>query len=448
MSGDTNSTSPDAAVSDSRTLAQVQAENEELKRQLATQASQETATTGSSGEHAWRKIIAGVLAALAIVSLVAAFSVVWLKTTLGDEDQFVATLEELPQQEAVASVISVRVANEITEAAGVEAYVAETLPPELEFIALPVTGAVTTVIATATEEVVASDVFESIWSTALRATHKAASAVISGNDNVLVAEGGQVAIDLDEVAAAATERVESLGFALPEGDLELGQIVLYEDEQLATVQAIAQSVETLGWFLPLLALVFGIGAIWVSYDRRRMTAVLGFGTAIGLALSLIGLRIGRNWLIRAIEEELQQEAAGEAWDMILNRLVEMMWAGMILALIVGLVAWVVGPGPRAGHSRAWASETIARWRHPVAADPNSFTDFVANWKPTIEVVAVAAGLIYILFGPPPTGFSVLLTAVIVLIVVVATEVLAAPQPAATPEGGDIDVVEDVEIVGD
>jgi hypothetical protein len=130
--------------------------------------------------------------------------------------------------------------------------------------------------------------------------------------------------------------------------------------------------------------------------------------------------------------------------MILNRLVEMMWAGMILALIVGIVAWVVGPGPRAGRSRAWASETIARWRRPVAADPNSFTDFVANWKPTIEVVAVAAGLIYIFFGPPPTGFSVLLTAVIVLIVVVATEVLAAPQPGvAAPKGGDIDAVDDV-----
>ena len=95
MSSEKNSTSPDAAASDSRTLAQVQAENEELKRQLASQAPQETASTGSSGEHTWRKIIAGVLAALAIVSLVAAFSVVWLKTTLGDEDQFVATLEEL-----------------------------------------------------------------------------------------------------------------------------------------------------------------------------------------------------------------------------------------------------------------------------------------------------------------------------------------------------------------
>ncbi len=108
----------------------------------------------------------------------------------------------------------------------------------------------------------------------------------------------------------------------------------------------------------------------------------------------------------------------------------------------------MGPGSRAVRTRAWASETIEGWRRPVAADPNSFTNFVANWKPTIEVVAVAAGLIYILFGPSPSGFSVLLTAVIVLAVVVATEVLAAPEPEVDTEGNDVVEVVDVVEVAD
>jgi hypothetical protein len=426
--------------------AAMRAENEQLRRQLAAQ--QSTATgTRSSGQHTWRKILAGVLAALAIVTLVAGFSIVWLETTLGDEDQFVATLAPLPQEESVASVLSLRVADGVVEAANVEVYVAETLPAELEFIALPVTNAITTVVATASQEVITSDVFNAIWSKALRVTHKAVSAVLSGNDGALVAEGGQVAIDLDEVAAQVAEEVESLGFDLPEGDLELGAVVLYEDEQLAVVQAIAQTLDTAGWFIPLLALVFIVAAIWVSYDRRRMTAILGFGTAIGLALSLVGLRMGRNWLINAIEEETKREAAGEVWDTIVNRLFEMMWAGLILALIVGVAAWVMGPGSRARRTRAWASRTIEGWRRPVAADPNSFTNFVANWKPTIEVVAVVAGLIYILFGPSPSGFSVLLTAVIVLAVVVVTEVLAAPEPEVDTEDiEEVDVVEVVDVV--
>lgn len=425
--------------------AAIRAENEELRKQLAAQ--QNTTTkTRSSGQHTWRKILAGVLAALAIITLVAGFSIVWLETTLGDEDQFVATLAPLPQEESVASVLALRVADGVVEAANVEGYIAETLPVELEFIALPVTNSITTVIAAASQEVISSDVFNAIWSTALRVTHKSVSAVLNGNDGALVAEGGQVAIDLDEVAAQVVEEVESLGFDLPEGDVELGTVVIYEDEQLAVVQAIAQTLDTASWFIPLLALVFIIAAIWVSYDRRRMTAILGFGTAIGLALSLIGLRMGRNWLINAIEEETKSDAAGEAWDVIVNRLYEMMWAGLILALVVGIAAWVMGPGSRAIRTRAWASETIERWRRPVAADPNAFTNFVANWKPTIEVVAVAVGFIYIFFGPSPSGFSVLLTAVIVLAVVVATEVLAAPEPEV--DVADIDEVEILEITAD
>ena len=423
--------------------AAMRAENEQLRKQLAAQRSTTTGT-GSSGQHTWRKILAGVLAALAIITLVAGFSIVWLETTLGDEDQFVATLAPLPQEESVASVLALRVADGVVEAANVEGYVAEILPVELEFIALPVTNSITTVIAAASQEVISSDVFNAIWSTALRVTHKSVSAVLNGNDGALVAEGGQVAIDLDEVAAQVAEEVESLGFDLPEGDIELGAVVIYEDEQLAVVQAIAQTLDTASWFIPLLALVFIVAAIWVSYDRRRMTAILGFGTAIGLALSLIGLRMGRNWLINAIEEETKREAAGEAWDTIVNRLYEMMWAGLILALIVGIAAWVMGPGPRAIRARAWVSETIERWRRPVAADPNSFTNFVANWKPTIEVVAVAVGFIYIFFGPSPSGFSVLLTAVIVLAVVVATEVLAAPEPEV--EIGDTEEADVVEVV--
>ena len=76
------------------------------------------------------------------------------------------------------------------------------------------------------------------------------------------------------------------------------------------------------------------------------------------------------------------------------------------------------------------------------------TGFIADWKPTIEVVAVVLGLVFVLFGPPPTGFSVLLTAVIVVAVVVAMEVLAAPEPDETAQEDNADGVETVEIAGD
>jgi uncharacterized membrane protein YqjE len=421
-------------------IAAVRAENDELRRQLATQQAGTAAKQKPTQNPWWRKTIVAVAIVLAIVSIVASISAVWAKTTLQDEDQFVATLEPLPKDEAVATAISVTVADGVIEAVGVEAWVTEKLPTELEFVAAPLTDAINGFVATAAADVIGSDAFTSVWSTTVRATHKAASAVISGNDRVLEAEGGTVSVNLDEIAGVVVERVEAAGLDVPDTDLELGSIVLYEDEQLAAVQSLAKAIDTIGWFLPVLALLFIVVAIAVSRNRRGTAAVLGFGTFIGTALGLISLRLGRNYVVDAIEDATKQDAAGAIWDVLLDRLYQMMWATLILTLIVGIVAWFAGPGPRAVTTRAWASGTIGRWRQPVEESPNSFTDFIAEWKATIEVVAVAAGLMFIFFGPSPTGFSVLLTAVIVLAVVVATEVLAAPEPE--PVTQPVEVVEE------
>ena len=428
------------ATIDPDELAAIQKENAALKRQLAAQQRKKTASR-STANPLWRKILVGALVVIAVVALVASVSVVWVTSTIQDEDQFVATLEPLPQQESVASVIAIRVADEIVVASGVEAWVREQLPTGLEFLAVPVVDSIGEVIAGVANEVIVSDAFRSVWSTALRATHRIASAVISGNDGVLESEGGVVSVNLDEIAGMVTDKVESTGLELPETDIQFGSIVLYEDGQLAAVQSLIQAIDTLGWFLPLSALVFIAAAIWLSRDRRRTTAYLGFGTAIGLALSLIALAYGRNYVVDAIEDVDRQQAAGDSWDMLLIRLYQMMWAALILALIVGIVAWVVGPSTRAANTRAWASETIRRWRQPAERSPNVVTDFVAEWRATIEVVVVVVGILFILFGPSPTGFSVLLTAVVVLAVIVLVEVLAVPEPEA-PEAQDAEVSSD------
>lgn len=437
----------DVATIDPDELAAIQAENAALKRQLAAQQTDEKPAPAPGKERWWRKAIATILAIVAIVATVLSISTVWAKTTLQDEDQFVATLEPLPKEEVVADVVAVRVANGIVEAAGVEVAVAEALPPELALLSVPVTDSITKVISATGREFIQTDAFESIWSATLRVTHRAASAVISGNDSALVAEGGRVAIDLDAIGNAVAGRAADAGIELPDTELDLGEIVIYEDEQLAAVQNLAQAIDTAGWFVPLLALVSIFLAIAVSGNRRRMAAVLGFGTALGLFLSLLGLRAGRNIVVNAIEEEASQLAAGATWDLILNRLHQLTWAMLILALIVGIAAWVAGPSARSVQTREWASQTIGSWRTSTERHPNSFTGFIAEWRPTIEIVAVAVGLMYILFGPSPTGFSVLLTAVIVLAVIVAVEVLAVPntEPADGPAAPDPEAVAVVDI---
>jgi len=443
---DTDAVAAGVEVVDVDELEVIRAENEDLRRQLAAQPPPKKAKPKSMANPWWRKAVVGLLVVLAVVAMVASVSVAWARTTIQDEDQFVKTLAPLPKQESVASVLAFLVAEGVVEAKDVEGWVSGNLPNGLKFLAIPVTDSITTVIAGVANQVIVSDAFESVWSGALRVTHKAATVVMDGNDRALESEDGAISINLDEIGSLVVEKVEATGLELPDNEPALGSITIYRSGQLAAVQSLVRTIDTLGWFLPLLSIVFIALAIWLSRDRRRTMSWLGFGTAIGLVLSLIGLRYGRNFVVNAIEDVTKQQAVGEAWDLVLNRLIQMMWAALILALIVGIIAWVMGPSPRSTQTRAWVTGTIQRWRQPAEDRPNFITNFIADWKPTIEVVAVVIGLGVILFGPPPTGFSVLLTAVIVFAIIVVTEVLAAPKPAAIDSVEVVDVVEVDEVV--
>ena len=397
-------------------------ENEELKRQLE----EATAEAREQRSHLWRRFFAVVLAVLAVVATAAAVDALWLKTTLQDEDTFVSTFQPLPQEDAVATAIALRVVSGVADAVGVEAFVAEALPEELQFAVAPITESIQDVIATNAGIVVGSDAFVAIWSESLRAAHRASSAVLSGNDGLLIAEDGQVAIDLDEMATMVLERVEAAGVPLPDVNVSIEPIVVYESDQLVAAQGLAQLVNTIGWFIPFIALVLMAGALWASPDRRWMTMFLGYGTAIGMLIALAALRVTRNAVVSGIEDPVSADAAAAVWDTTFAWLVAASWGLIVLAFIIGFVAWAFGPSPRAREFSAWTANTIDRWRRPEEEEPSSFTQFLADSKRTIQVVVIVLGLVFVIFGPPLSGMLVILTTVVVIVIVVLVEVFAGP----------------------
>ena len=419
--------SPADDVVDLADLAELKEENEALRAQLEAQRER---------HPLWRRVLASVLAVLAVLTLVLAVHALWLKTTLEDEDQFVATFERLPQNDAVAEAISVRVANYVVEAQEAQAFVAELLPEQLSVLAVPLTDLIEQLIAQVANEVIQSDVAISTWKLILRGTHTAVNAILTGNDGVLQSEGGQVAINLDEIVSVVAERVEATGVGLPDLDFELDLVVLYENEDLATAQAVAQGISTAGWVLPVVALILIAAAIWVAPNRRRMVAILGFGTAIALLIGLAASRVTQNAVLGGIDDDLSREAAVAVWDTTLARLASATWALIVLALIVGFVAWLTGPSIRARRLRSWGSDTIDGWRRPAEEEPSGFTGFVAEWKRTIQVVVVTLGLLFVLFGPAPSGLLVIATLAVVLGIVVLVEVMAGPTRSPAPDFED------------
>lgn len=110
----------------------------------------------------WRRIVASLLAVVAIIAIVLSLVVGWAKTTLTDEDQFVSTLADLPANDAVATTLSVRIADRIVERTGMTDFVVRVLPDQLEFLAASLTTAVTNTVADVTYEAITSDGFSTL----------------------------------------------------------------------------------------------------------------------------------------------------------------------------------------------------------------------------------------------------------------------------------------------
>lgn len=404
-------------ASDADELQQLRDENTALRAQLDRPSEAQRRSRG------FRSVTSWILVVLAAFTVVAGVHAVWLQTTIVDEDRFVATFAPLPKDPAVSAALSERLADELMVAGGVASAVDESLPEELAFLAVPITEGFRTVTAEVADGVIRSDEFSGIWRFVLRASHNAASLVLSTN--------GKIAIDLNNAADEVVAALEGQGIDILSGqDIELPEIVLFQNEQLQAAAEALNIIETLGWALPFLALALIALAMWVSPNRRRTAAALGFGTAIATLASLAVVRVFQSSTVSNIDNETQRAAAEAVWDTTLRFYRQSMWAVLILASIAGISAWIAGPSSRAARARAWWHRTLDRWQGPDATIPTSgVAGFIAAWKRPIQWAAVILGLLVVVLGPPTSVWAVLATALIVLVAVAIVEVVGGPAPA-------------------
>lgn len=371
-----------------------------------------------------RPAVSWVLAALALLAVVAGAHAAWVQTTIADQDRFVATFAPLPQEPAVATALSQRLADELILAGDVAGVVEQGLPADLAFLTVPVTEGLRNLTADVAGRVIGSDVFAGIWRQALRLSHNAASLVLSTD--------GRVAIDLDEAAAEVVTELEARGVTLlSDVEVELPEIVVFENDQLESAAGALWLVDTMGWFLPLLALALIAAAIWVALDRRRATAIIGFGTAITILLVLVVVRLARAGTVSAIDDETQRAAAEAVWDTTLRFYRQGLWTLVVVGFVVGLAAWIFGTSPRAAGLRAWWADMIDRRRAPDAAAPTTgLARAVGEWQRALQWGAVVVGSLFILIVPDPSPWSVILTAIVVVGIIAVVQVIAGP---GTPE---------------
>lgn len=386
-----------------------------------------------------RRFFAWLLAVFAILSILVAITAGWQKRTILDTDAFVAALGPLPKNAAVAEALSIRIGDAVVEASDLETVVGEALPDGLTFIAVPVASATSKAVAATAEQIIMHDAFSAAWNAALRTTHEAMLVILTGKGAV-VAEEGTVAIDLDTLAEPVVASLAERGLDLRPlvgDDFSFGQIVLAESDALGQAQSVVRFSNTLGWFSVLLAIILVAGAMFVAPDRRRQVAILGFGTAIAGLVDLVLLRFGRGLTVGSISSEVTRRAGLAVWDALLHSLANTLVAVSFVALVIGVAAWLVGPGERARRFRAAAGDGVDRWRGQQPASRTNLNRFFARWRRPLEWGVLGLGLLILLVAPVVSLGLAVVVVLVGLFLVGVVELMAGP-PAEAP---GLDVVD-------
>jgi len=285
---------------------------------------------------------------------------IWLRTTALESDSFVETVAPLTQDPEVANALATLVVNEVFEDVDVDARVRAALPDALGFLAAPVASGVEDLAVDIAEEIITSDAFVGLWSTATRLAHSSAVAVLTGRETILVGAEGQVVLDLGDTASAVRAALDDagLGELLPPPRQDGAAVILFTDGEAGILKVTVDILDVTYFALPILALVALGTAIWLSRERRRTVLAAAIGVCIAAAVGLLVVDLARGHTLSMVENESFLPAVASTWDILFRNLVGIYVGLLVVAALVAAVTWLGGPHPWAVAVRGTVSQRL------------------------------------------------------------------------------------------
>ena len=390
----------------------------------------ESESSGTRGRRAawWRRALVAVLVVLGCVLAPLSALTVWMKSTLLNTDNYVATVAPLADDPAVQNALADRITNTLLEqTASIRKSIVDALPKRVQFIAPNVGDAVTGFVHDAALKVVQSDQFSTLWKEANRRTHTRIIALLEDKGSEAVStKNGQIALELGPIVAQVNQALHDRGITAFDNAAQAAsgkEIVLVDSIWLKRSQKITNLLQKLAVVLPILmVLCFGV-AFWLSPHRRLTILRSALGVALGVALLLIGLNTGRHYYLVALPSGVNIPAAEAIYNQLLGALRLALRATFVFALVVALAAWLTGPARSATSVREGVLRLV-RGRGAAGGEPSAFGEWVARNKTILRVLVIAVGVIVLVSLSAPSGLWVLVIALLVLLGILLIEFLA------------------------
>jgi hypothetical protein len=400
----------------------------------------ETTTRPRGRGHAFAAVVLIVLACLlAPVSVVT----VWAKSQVFDTDRYVQTVAPLADDPAVQQMVTQRITAEIFSRIDVEGLTTDAisalqnvLPADVGDNLQALSGVVADGVQSATRgqigNLVASNAFADAWVAANRAAHDELVATLSGTGgSALDIEGTAVSVQLGAFANAVKQRLVDGGFGLAARIPTINaDIVILRSPDLPRVQRAFDLLNTLGFWLPFLALALLAAGVYAARDHRLAVVGAGLGLALSMLLVGVALALARLAYLDALPASVvPPDAAAVIYDTLVRFLREAIRAVGLAALVLAVGAFLLGPSRTATTVRRTSTSGAAALSgglSSVGVRMQPVSQWVAPHTHLLRIgLALVALLVFVLPAYPTPALVVWVT-IGLLAALLVLQVLSTP----------------------
>jgi hypothetical protein len=400
------------------------------------------------GRQRWRSIVATLMIVVACVLAPLSVVAIWTRNQVTNTDRYVATITPLASDPAVQQAITDQITAQVFTYIDIQALTTQVadalstrvegrgLPPQaaaaLQGLAGPVANGVQGFVRTQVERVVQSDAFADAWVQANRVAHDALVAALTGEGGGAVTVAGDtVTLNLAPFIQTVKQRLVAQGFTLAERIPQVdASFVLFQSQDITRAQRAFNLLNTLGVWLPVIAIVLLVLGVYVAKDHRRALVGAALGVAVSMVVLALGLTVFRSIYLDAVPATvLPHDAAAVLYDTIVRFLRLGLRTVLVLGLVVAAGAFLSGQSVTAVRTRQGLSNGIG-WLAGGAERAGFSTGPVGTWvyanKKALRIGAVALAALALVFWGRPTGKVVLGLTLALLVVLAIIQFLARP----------------------
>jgi hypothetical protein len=448
------SENPTLTAEERAELERLRAENAALRAQVRQEGAAGTDTkptepipgAGRVGRQRWRSIVATLMIVVACVLAPLSVVAIWTRNQVTNTDRYVATVAPLADdpaiQNAIADQITAQVftyidvqglTNQAVDALA-ERGLTPALADQLRALAVPIANGVQSFTRSQVGRVVESDAFADAWVQANRVAHQELVAALTGEG------GGSVTVENDTVSLNMAAFIETVKQRLVDSGFSVAariptvnaSFVLFQSEDITRVRSGFNLLNTLGVWLPVIAIVLLVLGVYVAKDHRRALVGAALGVAISMVVLALGLTVFRSIYLDAVPAAvLPHDAAAVLYDTIVRFLRLGLRTVLVLGLVVAAGAFLSGQSVTAVRTRQGLSNAIG-WLAGGAERAGFSTGPVGTWvyanKKVLRIAAVTLAALALVFWGRPTG-KVVLGLTLALLVVLALIEFLGRRPA-------------------